>query len=81
MQPKEGVFQNDRTLGEIVLSKTDLDAAKYLASGSHGTATLDGAVYDLAATHCWSLPRRKDTALRKRWCLKSCPPARFRPSL
>lgn len=47
MQPKEGVFQNDRTLGEIVLSKTDLDAAKYLASGSHGTATMDGAVYDL----------------------------------
>ena len=47
MQPKDGVFQNDRTLGEIVLSKTDLDAAKYLASGSHGTATLDGAVYDL----------------------------------
>lgn len=47
MQPKDGVFQNDRTLGEIVLSKTDLDAANYLASGSHGTATLDGAVYDL----------------------------------
>ena len=50
MQPKDGVFQNDRTLGEIVLSKTDLDAAKYLASGSHGTATLDGAVYDLYCT-------------------------------
>ena len=50
IQPKDGVFQNDRTLGEIVLSKTDLDAAKYLASGSHGTATLGGAVYDLYCT-------------------------------
>lgn len=50
MQPKDGVFQNDRTLGEIVLSKTDLDAANYLASGSHGTATLDGAVFDLYCT-------------------------------
>ena len=60
MQPKEGVLQNDRVLGEISLSKVDLDAMRYvsgrdaygssMASGqAHGDASLDGAVYDLYA--------------------------------
>ena len=43
----DGVMKNDRTLGEISISKVDLDAAKYVAN--HGNATLDGAVYDLYA--------------------------------
>lgn len=43
----DGVMKNDRTLGEISISKVDLDAAKYLEN--HGNATLDGAVYDLYA--------------------------------
>ncbi|MDD3229314.1 MAG: SpaA isopeptide-forming pilin-related protein, partial [Oscillospiraceae bacterium] len=58
--PQDGVFHNDRTLGEISLSKVDLDAARYvagrdtdgnaLASGqAHADAVLDGAVYDLYA--------------------------------
>ena len=53
-------MKNDRTLGEISISKVDLDAVRYvggktahdtaLASGQgHGDATLDGAVYDLYA--------------------------------
>lgn len=53
-------LQNDRALGEIVLTKVDLDAMRYVAgrerSGtanpngqSHGDATLNGAVYDLYA--------------------------------
>ena len=56
----DGVMKNDRTLGEISISKVDLDAVRYvggktahgtaLASGQdHGDATLDGAVYDLYA--------------------------------
>ena len=44
----DGVMKNDRTLGEISISKVDLDAAKYVEN--HGSATLDGAVYDLYAT-------------------------------
>ena len=55
-----GVMKNDRTLGEISISKVDLDAVRYvggsaahgtaLASGqAHGDAALDGAVYDLYA--------------------------------
>ena len=58
--PRDSVFQNDRILGEISLSKVDLDAVRYvagrdtagdaLASGqAHADATLDGAVYDLYA--------------------------------
>ena len=47
--PVHDTFQNDRSLGEIVLSKVDLDAMRYLASGSNGDATLEGAVYDLYA--------------------------------
>lgn len=58
--PTDGVMKNDRTLGEISISKVDLDAVRYvggktahdtaLASGQgHGDATLDGAVYDLYA--------------------------------
>ena len=43
----DGVMKNDRTLGEISISKMDLDAGKYVAD--HGNATLDGAVYDLYA--------------------------------
>ena len=42
-------MQNDRTLGSITLSKVDLDAARYLAAGSNGGSTLEGAVYDLYA--------------------------------
>ena len=58
--PTDGVMKNNRTLGEISISKVDLDAVRYvggstthgtaLASGqAHGDATLDGAVYDLYA--------------------------------
>ena len=58
--PSDGVMKNERTLGEISISKVDLDAVRYvggsaahgtaLASGqTHGDATLDGAVYDLYA--------------------------------
>lgn len=43
----DGVMKNDRTLGEISISKVDLDAAKYVEN--HGNAMLDGAVYDLYA--------------------------------
>ena len=43
----DGVMKNDRTLGEISISKVDLDAGKYVTD--HGNATLDGAVYDLYA--------------------------------
>lgn len=60
MTPVTGVMQNDRTVGEISLSKADLDAVRYLngrdtdgnalASGqAHADARLDGAVYDLYA--------------------------------
>lgn len=60
MTPVEGVVQNDRVLGEISLSKVDLDAVRYvngrdtdgdaMASGqAHADARLDGAVYDLYA--------------------------------
>ena len=60
MTPVDGVMQNDRTIGEISLSKVDLDAVRYIggrdtdgdaiASGqAHADARLDGAVYDLYA--------------------------------
>ena len=60
VQPTDGVMKNSRTLGEISISKVDLDAVRYvsgiaahgtaLTSGqAHGDATLDGAVYDLYA--------------------------------
>lgn len=60
MTPVTGVMQNDRSLGEISLSKVDLDALRYvggrdtdgdaMASGqAHADARLDGAVYDLYA--------------------------------
>ena len=42
-------MQNDRVLGNIMLTKVDLDAARYLAAGSNGDTTLEGAVYDLYA--------------------------------
>ena len=49
VQPVDGTFLNDRVLGEIVLSKVDLDAMRHLAAGSNGNSTLEGAVYDLYA--------------------------------
>ena len=60
MTPVTGVMQNDRSLGEISISKVDLDAVRYvggrdtngdaMASGqAHADARLDGAVYDLYA--------------------------------
>ena len=56
----DGVMKNDRTLGEISISKVDLDAVRYVggkaahdtafSSGqAHGDAVLDGALYDLYA--------------------------------
>lgn len=42
-------MQNDRVLGNILLTKVDLDAAWYLAASSNGDTTLEGAVYDLYA--------------------------------
>ena len=42
-------MQNDRVLGNILLTKVDLDAARYLAAVSNGDTTLEGAVYDLYA--------------------------------
>ena len=35
-------MQNDRVLGNILLTKVDLDAARYLAAGSNGDTTLEG---------------------------------------
>ena len=49
MRADSVTMQNDRTLGSITLSKADLDAARYLAAGSNGDSTLEGAVYDLYA--------------------------------
>ena len=60
MTPRADVFQNDRVLGEISISKVDLDAGRYvdgrdtdgdaMASGqAHADARLDGAIYDLYA--------------------------------
>lgn len=49
MHANAGKMQNDRVLGNILLTKVDLDAARYLAAGSNGDTTLDGAVYDLYA--------------------------------
>ena len=45
--PTDGEIKNDRVLGEISLSKVDLDAVRTVPS--HGNATLEGAVYDLYA--------------------------------
>ena len=46
----DGIMKNDRTLGEISISKVDLDAQRYItADSAHGNAVLDGAVYDLYA--------------------------------
>lgn len=43
-------MKNDRTLGEISISKVDLDAQRYVTGdAAHGNAALDGAVYDLYA--------------------------------
>ena len=44
----DGIMKNDRTLGEISISKVDLDAQRYVTGdAAHGNAVLDGAVYDL----------------------------------
>ena len=51
-EEKKAGFLNlfyDRVLGNILLTKVDLDAARYLAAGSNGDTTLEGAVYDLYA--------------------------------
>lgn len=46
----DGIMKNDRTLGEISISKVDLDAQRYITGDSaHGNAVLDGAAYDLYA--------------------------------
>ena len=46
----DGIMKNDRTMGEISISKVDLDAQRYITGDSaHGNAVLDGAVYDLYA--------------------------------
>lgn len=46
----DGIMKNDRTLGEISISKVDLDAQRYVTGDDvHGNAVLDGAVYDLFA--------------------------------
>ena len=46
----DGIMKNDRTLGEISISKVDLDAQRYITDDSaHGNALLNGAVYDLYA--------------------------------
>lgn len=47
MTPVDNKFVNTRVLGQIELSKVDLDALKYLTAGSNGNTTLEGAVYDL----------------------------------
>ena len=48
--PFSGKFTNDRVIGEIVLTKSDLDQAVEGADTAlHGTASIEGAVYDLYA--------------------------------
>lgn len=48
--PVSGKFANDRVIGEIVLTKSDLDQAVEGADTAlHGTASIEGAVYDLYA--------------------------------
>lgn len=60
MTPVDGVFQNDRVLGEIILAKSDLDQLRQNTPRStsstavpgtapHGEASIEGAVYDLYA--------------------------------
>ena len=49
MEPRKGVFQNDRVIGSVVLTKHDLDAMRPVRPGEHGTASIEGAVYDLYA--------------------------------
>ena len=46
--PVSGKFTNDRVIGEVVLTKSDLDQAVEGADTAlHGTASIEGAVYDL----------------------------------
>lgn len=48
--PVSGKFTNDRVIGEVVLTKSDLDQAVEGADTAlHGTASIEGAVYDLYA--------------------------------
>ena len=48
--PVSSKFTNDRVIGEIVLTKADLDQAVEGADTAlHGTASIEGAVYDLYA--------------------------------
>mgnify|MGYP002588605364 CR=1 FL=1 len=52
-------MQNDRVLGNILLTKVDLDAARYLMAGSNGDTTLEGAVYDLYAANTIEHPKHR----------------------
>ena len=48
--PVSGKFTNDRVIGEILLTKADLDqAVEGSDTALHGTASIEGAVYDLYA--------------------------------
>ena len=49
MHPQSDYFQNDRIIGGIQLTKNDLDAMRPIKPGEHGTASIEGAVYDLYA--------------------------------
>lgn len=61
MTPEDGVFQNNRVLGEIILVKSDLDQLRPTpvaengedwevpGTAPHGEASIEGAVYDLYA--------------------------------
>ena len=44
--PSDGVMKNERTLGEISISKVDLDAVRYVGgSAAHGTALASGQTH------------------------------------
>ncbi len=69
-------MQNDRVLGNILLTKVDLDAARYLAAGSNGDTTLEGAVYDLYAAENIANTR---TVRRALWTTAKSPMPTARP--
>lgn len=46
---EKGIMKNIRAMGEIILTKVDLDAMRYLPEGANGTSNLEGALYDLYA--------------------------------
>ena len=49
MIAEKGSMKNIRAMGEITLTKVDMDAMRYLAQGENGISSLDGAIYDLYA--------------------------------